>query len=162
MPDSTESFSINELSNRLGHARGSLTRWLLDVEPCGTRNGFPVYALADVECAVRASMQRHRTGTTGRERLVAAQAEKIEYQIAVLKRQFVPVEDVERDVAAMIGQARRILESGPTSLAPQVVGVPIVEAEQLIRDWVQHSLQQLHTDPLGQAQQQTVTEHPHG
>jgi len=53
----------------------------------------------------------------------------------------------------MIGQAKKVLYSGPSALAPQVVGVSTAEAEQLIRDWIYQALSQLHSDPLGTEEQ---------
>lgn len=151
MPQSTEGFSINELSSRLGHSRGALKRWLSDVEPCGTRNGFPVYSLPDVERAISQSMQRHRVGTTGRERLVNLQAEKLAFQIAVMKGEYSKNEDVDRWVFKMVSAARSVLLAGPPALAPQVVGVSIPEAEQLLKDWVFRALTELHKNPSGES-----------
>lgn len=56
--------------------------------------------------------------------------------------------DVERDVAAMIMQAKTVLLSGPSSLAPQVVGVSVQEAETLLREWLHSALSRLHTEAL--------------
>ena len=153
MPSNSAGFSVSTLSRRLGHSRRSLSNWLREVEPCGTEGGHPVYRLADVERAIAASMQRSRVATTGREKLVNLQCEKLAFQISVLKRDYVAVTEVEADIAAMIQQARRVLETAPTSLAPQVVGLSITDAQRLIREWVHDALTQLHNDPLGTANQ---------
>ena len=150
MPEN-EGFSISALSNLLGHSRQSLSRWLAEVEPCGTVNGFAVYALADVERAINASMERNRIGSPGRDRLVNLQCEKLQFQLSVLRKEYVAVKDVEADTAAMIVEARRVLEAGPSSLAPQVVGVSIAEAAQLLSAWIHEALTKLHSDPLGKA-----------
>lgn len=172
MPESqaNEGFSISALSNLLGHSRQSLSRWLIDVEPCGTTNGFPVYALADVEEAINRSMERNRVGSPARDRLVNLQCEKLQFQLSVLRKDYIAVAEVENDTGAMIAEAKRVLENGPRSLAPQVVGVSIPEAEQLLAEWVHDALSRLHGDPLGTsravpaaapepAPQFTVTEH---
>jgi hypothetical protein len=57
--------------------------------------------------------------------------------------------EVEERVGAMIMQAKKVLLSGPPSLAPQVVGLSIPEAEALLKSWLNEALTQLHHDPLG-------------
>jgi hypothetical protein len=153
MPESpaNEGFSVSALSNLLGHSRQSLTRWLTDTEPCGTSNGFPVYALADVEQAINRSMERNRIGSPARDRLDNLQCEKLAFQLSVLRKDYISVKEVEEDTTALILEAKRILTQGPASLAPQVVGVSISEAEQLLREWVHESLTRLCSDPLGTA-----------
>jgi hypothetical protein len=51
-------------------------------------------------------------------------------------------------VADLIATAKAVLLSGPGSLAPQVVGVSIQEAEKLIKDWLHAALSKLQADPL--------------
>jgi hypothetical protein len=100
--------------------------------------------------------------------LINLQCEKMAFQMSVLQKEYVPVADVERDVASLCAQAKRVLEDGPRQLAPQVVGVSIPEAEKLLAEWVHDALNRLHRDPLGnaaapenaEAQQHTITEVP--
>jgi hypothetical protein len=61
----------------------------------------------------------------------------------------IPVEAVETGVAAIIATAKTVLLQGPSSLAPQVVGVSIPEAEKLLREWLHDALAKLHANPLG-------------
>ncbi len=149
MPENTGTFSINGLSTRLGYDRRSLSKWLRDVQPAGTENGFPVFRLEDAQAAISRALQKTKRGSMARERLINLQAEKLAFQIAALKGEFVAVADVERDTAALVVQAKRVLEDGPRSLAPQVVGVSIPEAEKLLAEWVHDALSRLHRDPLG-------------
>ena len=150
MPENIESFSINALSTRLGYDRRSLSKWLSDAQPAGTEGGHPVYRLEDAQAAISKALQKGKRGSAARERLVNLQADKLAFQIATMRREYVLVVDVERDTGLMIADARRVLEQGPTALAPQVVCVTIPEAEQLLREWVQTALGELHNDPLGE------------
>lgn len=87
----------------------------------------------------------------GRERArnILLKNERLEFDLAVARREYVSAEEVEKAVAAMIGTARRRLLSGPPTLAPQVVGVTIPEAEKLLQEWIHSVLSLLHKDPLG-------------
>ena len=82
-------------------------------------------------------------------RQLVLQNKKLEFQISVMKREYVPSEDVEAWVGQMVSQAKRVLLGIPAALAPQVVGVSVPEAESVIRDAVNEALLQLHTRPLG-------------
>lgn len=64
-------------------------------------------------------------------------------------RILVKSDDVEREVAEMIGNAKTVLLQGPSSLAPQVVGVSVQEAESILRQWLFEALSKLKNDPLG-------------
>lgn len=77
------------------------------------------------------------------------QNEKLAEQLKILREEYVPIVDVERDVGEMIQNAKSILLSGPASLAPQVVGLTIPEAEKLLRDWLHDALSKLQSNPLG-------------
>ena len=83
-----------------------------------------------------------------------------EHQLAIQAGLFVSSEGVERDVAAMIGMAKAVLLAGPASLAPQIVGLTIPEAEKLLRDWLHAALSQLHQDPLGRQLPPTIHQGP--
>lgn len=72
-----------------------------------------------------------------------------EHQLAVQRSEYVPAEQVERDTVDLIATAKSVLLSGPASLAPQVVGVSIPEAELILREWLHTALSKLHADPLG-------------
>ena len=81
--------------------------------------------------------------------LIRAQRLLKENQLAIQSGRFVSAEQVERDTFAMISTAKAVLLSGPASLAPQVVGSSIPEAELILRKWLHSALSQLHADPLG-------------
>ena len=82
------------------------------------------------------------------ERL-ALQNKKLAYEVSILAKEYIPVADVEVWVAEMIGAAKKKLLSGPSSLAPQVVGMTVPEAEALIKEWIREALSHLHKNPGG-------------
>ncbi len=90
----------------------------------------------------------------GREKAkqILLQNQKLEFQLAVMRDEYVPVEQVQADVAEMIATAKMALLSGPASLAPQVVGETVVAAEKILRDWIYGVLSRLHADPLNRGE----------
>lgn len=64
-------------------------------------------------------------------------------------RLLVSADQVEQDTAALIATAKTVLLSGPSSLAPQVVGVSVQEAETLLKEWLNNALAKLQKNPLG-------------
>lgn len=84
-----------------------------------------------------------------KKRNMTLQNEKIEFQNQVAREKFVSVEDVEKDTANLIAAAKSVLLTGPSSLAPQVIGVSIAEAELILRQWLHDALAKLSQNPLG-------------
>jgi hypothetical protein len=84
-----------------------------------------------------------------KKRKITLENEKLEFNLQVAKEQFVPTVDVEKDVASLVSTAKAVLLSGPSSLAPQVVGVSIPEAETILREWLHDALSKLCANPLG-------------
>lgn len=82
-----------------------------------------------------------------RARQILLQNQKLEFQLAQLRGEFVPVADVEKWVSDMVLAAKKVLYSMPTSLAPQVVGVSVAEAERRIKESIDEALEQLHARP---------------
>ncbi|MDB6017683.1 MAG: hypothetical protein JWR19_2172 [Pedosphaera sp.] len=82
-------------------------------------------------------------------RQILLQNEKLEHQLSVLREEYISKIDAEKETAELIAQAKRVLLSGPSALAPQVVGVSIPEAETLLKQWLHDALAKLHSDPLG-------------
>jgi predicted DNA-binding transcriptional regulator AlpA len=73
------------------------------------------------------------------------QNEKLEHEIAVLKSDYLHIDDVRREIGSMVAEAKKILLSVPAGLAPLVVGLSVPEAEKRIRAKVDEVLDQLHT-----------------
>jgi len=131
MPE-TGPFSINALSESTGHDRRALKRWLIDFEPAGFEAGNPLYTAEDAEAAITKAQRSGRRTSAAKERLLALQADKLAFQLDVLKKRYVERDEVEAEVGQMIQQAKTVLLRLPMALAPQVVGVSIPEAEQLV------------------------------
>ena len=107
-----------------------------------------------------------KDGAKDKETLTEKKGRKLDVDIKVAKRklsilnkEYVAVTDAQKVIGDMIGEAKKVFLSGPSSLAPQVVGVTIPEAEKLLRDWLNDALSRLHQNPVGGAKPQAeVTE----
>jgi hypothetical protein len=86
-------------------------------------------------------------------RQILLQNSLLEHKLSVARGEFVAVVDVERDTASLIGVAKAVLLAGPSSLAPQVVGVSVPEAEALLRQWLHEALSKLCLNPFGTAEE---------
>jgi hypothetical protein len=85
-------------------------------------------------------------------RQIQLQNERLELANKKTRDELLPKNDVLLAISQAVAQAKRILESGPPGLAPQVVGVSIIEAEQILRAWIHQALTALSQDPLGKNQ----------
>lgn len=90
-----------------------------------------------------------------KNRLLELQGRKIAHQLAVAKRQYIAVAEAQKVIGDMIGEAKKVLLAGPSSLAPQVVGVAIAEAEKLLREWLNDALSRLAANPIGTGKTKT-------
>ncbi len=149
-PDPTFVSSILELSALLGVERMTLHRWRkLPGCPEPRADGRWEVAAWRAFKATRPAGARDDEGTTDeKERNTKLRNEKLAVEVAVLKKEYVERAEVERWVAGMIVTAKGVLLGLPSSLAPQVVGVSIAEAESLIREGINEALSQLHGDPI--------------
>jgi hypothetical protein len=77
-------------------------------------------------------------------RSMMLQNEKLEIQVGILRGEYTPNVDIDQHVSEMVQQAKRELLSLPSSLAPQVVGQSIAEAEKIIKQGVVDALKSLH------------------
>jgi len=77
-------------------------------------------------------------------RSMMLQNEKLEIQVGILKGEYTPNVDIDQQVSEMVQQAKRELLSLPSSLAPQVVGQSIAEAEKIIKESIVDALRSLH------------------
>jgi hypothetical protein len=71
-------------------------------------------------------------GTQLKARQILLQNEKLEYQIAILKAQYVPVADIEK-WGAQLGKEIRNAVATIHTIAPSIVGHTIAEAEMRLR-----------------------------
>lgn len=72
------------------------------------------------------------------------QNEKLEIQVGILKGEYTPNVDIDQQVSEMVQQAKRELLALPASLAPQVIGQTIAEAEKIIKQSIVEALKSLH------------------
>lgn len=80
-------------------------------------------------------------------RHASLQAEKLEIQIGVLRKEYVRASDVEKWAGEMVIAAKKILLAMPSVLAPQLVGLTVVDAEQRLKEEINEALEQLHAQP---------------
>jgi hypothetical protein len=78
-----------------------------------------------------------------RARQILLQNQKLEFQLAVLRREYVPASDVEK-WGATLGSAIRKVISTLHLGAPSVVGLSVAEAEARLKEVEDEALQQLH------------------
>jgi hypothetical protein len=142
--------NAHELSEILGVNRKTISRWRkIDGNPGTQADGR--YHVASWR---QFKIEHGRDGAEDdsdnpRQRKLRLENDKLEIQIAILSKQYVSALDVEKEVGDMINVAKSTLLSGPRSLAPQVVGVSIPEAEKILTEWLFRALSALQKNPLG-------------
>lgn len=77
-------------------------------------------------------------------RRLQLQNEKLETEIGILKRKFLPADEVERSVTELVVGARRVGEQMPAALAPQLAGLDVIAMEKRLRDWWDEFCEALH------------------
>ena len=78
---------------------------------------------------------------------ILLQNRKLEIQNGILEKEYVLAVDVEKWTSDIITSAKTILLQIPSSLAPQVVGLTVAEAELRLKESINEALEQLHTKP---------------
>ena len=71
------------------------------------------------------------------------QNDKLEFQLNILRREYVPVSDVVR-VGAELGAAIRKVVAGLHMIAPSVVGMTVIECEAYLKEKETEIISQLH------------------
>ena len=128
-----ESFTLNRLAELLGHDRRSLKDWLVGVEPANVVNGHPTYRLSDVQVAVKKHLNLKKKSSSVRDRLLGLQCEKIAAHIAIIRKEWVPVADVEA-WGGELGAAIRQVVCQIHLCATSVVGMTVAEAEVRLKE----------------------------
>jgi phage terminase Nu1 subunit (DNA packaging protein) len=139
-----ETFTINRLSGKLGIDPRTLKRWFENTEPAAHQNGNPAYTLEQSAEAIRINRERKNGKSSSRERLLSAQADRAEFQVQVLRGEYVLATDVEKWAFELASAVRKIVLQIHL-VAPSVVGVPIVEAEDILKEKEVEILTQFHT-----------------
>lgn len=66
----------------------------------------------------------------------AAEAEKAEIELAVLKSEFQPVSKMEETISAVAASIKTKLEAMPIELAPQLLDLEVLQIEKVIDDYI--------------------------
>lgn len=133
-----------ELADLLGVDRRTISRWRKiegnpGVQPDG-RYHVPSWREFKLN---RQGDDEGLSQTQLKARQILLQNQKLEIQIAILKREFMPVAEVEK-IGGELGQAIRKVVSQIHLCAPTVVGVSVAEAEARLKEIEDEILQQLH------------------
>lgn len=114
------------------------------------KNEAGKYALEDVATALKAEqserLQSNKTSETNsvlKQKLMLIKIEKAELELNETKGRLVPLIDVRRELSKLINNSKSVLLALPSSLAPQVVGLSVPDAEKLLREKIHESLNQL-------------------
>lgn len=138
--------SINALSEALRVDRRTLKKVLAGTAPVSTRAGAPQYRLEDAEAALGRHLRERARLTAPREELLRAQIAKLETQVSIMRREFIPADEVEK-IGSEIGAGVRKIVKQIHLAAPSVVGLTVPEAESRLREIENEIIEQLHTLP---------------
>lgn len=146
--DAKTYLSLAQIGSRVGISKQA-------VQQCAKRNNLVKnaagkYAFEDVAAALTAEgserTQSSKTAVTNsvfKQRLLILKIEAEEHKLAETKGRLVSVADVRRELAKVITNAKSVLLALPSSLAPQVVGLSVADAEKLLREKIHEGLNQL-------------------
>ena len=147
--------SQRELQDYLRVSPTTIGRWqrrypYLKKEPYRSEDGYDIQAWL----AFQQLSQRKRNGETDDEevneisgeklRQLVLQNQKLEVQIGVMKQEYIHYSVVE-DSAAKLGDAIKRIVNQLHQQAPQLVGLPVPEAEQRLKEIEDEILTQLNT-----------------
>jgi phage terminase Nu1 subunit (DNA packaging protein) len=114
---SRKHWSVNALSLELGIDRQTLTRRLKDAVPAETKQlanrTERRYLLADVVQALIDAQAESGDPITEKTRLDAARADQIEFDLAIKRGEYAPIEVLTFAVSEVASQSRSILEGLP-------------------------------------------------
>ena len=142
-----------ELAEFLGVDRKTIQRWRKE-------NNFPT-AMADGRwdvIAVRNWRENSRNSSDvsvedmskaeGEARRVWLQVEKLEHEIEVSKGNFITVDEAKAEISRMCSIARGILLSIPDTIAPLIIGLSAIDAQEKLRKEIDHALEQISSDKM--------------
>ena len=136
----------SELADAIGVDRKTIQRWKKDPTfPKSKPDGR--FLIADV-IEWKDAMGKQAGDLTSKEsaqvKSILLQNEKLEIQLGILKGDYTPNEDIDAFVSEVVQNAKRELLALPASLAPQVVGQSIANAEKIIKQSIADALKALH------------------
>jgi len=139
-----------ELANAVGVDRKTIQRWLKikgspEARPDGRYSVIEWRSWAENTGRKLAETDDFDTERGRLEvRRLKTICERLDLELEVTKGTYTENEEITKQIHRMINSARKILGAMPAQLAPQVVGMPIPEAEQRIREHVDNAMKQLH------------------
>ena len=81
-----------------------------------------------------------------RQRLLKIQANKLEFEMAIMSKDFLPKELVKNSFFNIVARCRSVLLTMPSKLAQEVIGLrEPLEAEKIIKEVVYEALDELYT-----------------
>lgn len=150
-------WTTNALARELKRDRAALTKALADLTPAqvtsqGAKGGqVRSYYLADVvnHLVTGGNLKARGDKETAEARWKSAKAEVAEMELAALKRDLVPAQDVRDVVARLFHAVKQRVLTVPTRLAPRVVNAKTApRARELMKGSLQECLLDLATTDL--------------
>ena len=140
-----------ELADSLSVERKTIQRWL-KVKGCPQARSDGRYNVPEFREWAEKTGRRTATDESDdseeRARLEVRRlrtiCERLDLELEIQKGSYTQNDEVARQVYRMVATARKVLGAMPSSLAPQVVGMTIPEAEKRIREQVDAVITQLH------------------
>lgn len=152
--DASKAFASNqvELADALGVTRKSIQRWVKEGAPAAQSNG--IYDVGEWRSWAKAKGKQFTKEDEGpskaqleAKRLIL-QNEKLEHELGVARGEYIHVDELRQLIASMVAEAKKVFLAMPSTLAPQVVGLSVPEAEKRIKAEVDQALEQLHTGKI--------------
>lgn len=85
-----------------------------------------------------------------RARLASNQADKVELEVATMRGELIPAEEVVKQWGGMISAARAVLLALPSKVAPKAIASDsIKDIEAFVSEEIHRSLYELETDAFG-------------
>ncbi len=149
MNDTRQTTNISELHRLTRLDRQTLGKILKHLSPVeeGPKNARNYY-LYDCTVAIFDYL-KERHGESPRQRRTAAEAEKVEIEVARLRASLVPTELMRRSAGSLIETLmRRCVEEAPAALAEKIAATPDhAEVEIAIRDYFAAIFDELRSNP---------------
>lgn len=135
-----------DLANIIGVDRKTIQRWRQDPTFPKPRadNRYSVKEVVEWKEEQGSNAGNLVSKESAQVQSILLQNEKLEIQVGILKGEYTPNVDIDQQVSEMVQQAKRELLALPSSLAPQVIGQSIAEAEKIIKQSIVEALKSLH------------------
>ena len=119
----TELFTCNGLSEATGLDRRTVKRRLAGIEPAQIAHGLRYFRLADFRAALERSKATRKEKEQLEIRRLLAQCERIEFQLAVDRREFISSEEVATDYRHLAEGLKATLLANEDEWPPKLAGL---------------------------------------